>query len=743
MPFTDASIYFVIAILGMAYPISLQVITNLDGKYSSANIMNLFQTEIEGKLFNWSLYASLGCSLFHMLYKALDQQPCPKDTTCYYFYDYLLLTAMIIMVVSFIFYTRKILMYYNPYRFAKYLQTKKEDEDFTVFKCLADVFYLSIRIKDDTLAYTIHREYYKTFQAMRKTAGENEVNYPNVYYLMVYKALQEVMEVNSKKMHNIGLGIASGRYFIGEHNYTHISSMSYTWLWNNLKLIAEMKNDDLVMEFWQNSNQFVGSALPHLPLKTDRNEPFDILNQSQVDQRAKEKDKFYEFHLALGGMLLYCERYQLLNRIFSHTMSIPYRYELLPDGMTGIFNMFIRFQYTDYSESFFPYRYQFPGENGIHGEGISKNWICRYMALLLLRQYTVPTVYYGQQPIALPALPHEMGEKQVWLESMPFLKICLSQIRDNKELLRVTGLEMVTDAWCAEKNIRNPHQLVDQVTQSLQHAIGQQQVEQPIDPEKVEAFIQKSGAIIHQRITSFLPIFNPNEPQGEVESLRIEGTHEIIRKEAFSAGQGVSYIGFESIAANKLSRNITRAITSSFSAKIAKRYLFRSTDLFKAVDKLQLDPAVDVLLNFGIDLSLLNAKLEIENLTPTNYNNLQIISIPHFDRSLISSSMLIIKKADLPTLHLLDQDAASIQTYQLQPINNELHLYGAIIDLNSQPQFKQLFGRMNQQEVDRSVMVKLAISIDLKWRTGVQLTQLELYSEFYEQGIPNQLSELE
>ena len=53
----DFYIYIVISLLGVAYPLLLQVISRLDEKYSSENIVELFDKELEGKTFKWLLYS--------------------------------------------------------------------------------------------------------------------------------------------------------------------------------------------------------------------------------------------------------------------------------------------------------------------------------------------------------------------------------------------------------------------------------------------------------------------------------------------------------------------------------------------------------------------------------------------------------------------------------------------------------------------------------------------------------------
>ena len=122
-------------------------------------------------------------------------------------------------------------------------------------------------------------------------------------------------------------------------------------------------------------------------------------------------------------MLLYSQRYKLLNRIFRHTMSIPPSYELLPSTMTTVFASFVRFR--DLEHRMLPYPYHSYQTEGIAGESLSQSWICKYISLTFLRQYTVTSYYYGQNPVVLPFLPSSRFEKQQWLDATEYLKSCI------------------------------------------------------------------------------------------------------------------------------------------------------------------------------------------------------------------------------------------------------------------------------------------------------------------------------
>jgi hypothetical protein len=58
---------FIAAILGIAYPILLEVVSRLDEKYSSLVVLDMFGKEKEKRFFSISLIASLGILLLYVL----------------------------------------------------------------------------------------------------------------------------------------------------------------------------------------------------------------------------------------------------------------------------------------------------------------------------------------------------------------------------------------------------------------------------------------------------------------------------------------------------------------------------------------------------------------------------------------------------------------------------------------------------------------------------------------------------
>jgi hypothetical protein len=735
----EVSVYFIIAILGLAYPVSLQVVSRLDEKYRSKNIIALFKSEDYWKLFHLSLYASLLGLLAQLLIKLFWKKETLFEKGLYDFNEFLFIAFSAALVGSFLLYIRKIFIYYTPNELIHYLVRKNDHKDFIYFQAMADILITAIQLQDEALAKTVLNYNYQKFKDWRENHKGDPIIYPNIYYNIVYTTIIEAGTSSSRKMQFVGLDAASGRWFFSQFDYSAISPMTYSWTWHNLKLITEIKNDDYIFEFWKNSHQYSSTGLAPISAKINRDDA-SILNKDEVDLRERERDKFFEFHFALGGMMLYAERYQLLKRIFSHTMSIPPRYELLPITMTTIFNVFIRF--FDDNHMMFPYPYHFPGLDGIYGEGQSKNWICRYLALLLVRQYTLTSYYYGYNPIAMPQLPTSQGDIQTWINNLPVLKAFVKEVQDNRTLMKVTGYETVTDQSCANSGIQTPIQLVERVIELSKQAFQVQAVEQTIAPEKLEAFYTRSSQIIAGRIASYSDINSSIAIDQEFDSLYISGSTVLFNKAAFSNGQGVSYIDYDSFLGSKQAKKITDKLTSMFYSKITASYLLDRDKIFKSIDKLNLNPEEHVILNFGIAIDFINYNLKHSELSSDSYKGISILNVDYANRSLIRSSFLVVKKGDLPKFIYEEIPAATIQENKLNLINPEYQIFGSVIDLNEAPEFRPAFADHPDSVLDRSVILKLTMLMEVRWKKQFKMVEIKLYSSFYQDGIQNDLAEI-
>lgn len=129
MKSVDAYIYIIIGLLGVAYPILLQVVSTLDEKYESEQIVKIFNQEWEGNAFQYSLYSSL---IFVVIW-SLKLPPLIQSNGTLKFLiensaEILIGINTILLVIFFFLYVRKVLMYYTQTNLIAYLIKKHNEE---------------------------------------------------------------------------------------------------------------------------------------------------------------------------------------------------------------------------------------------------------------------------------------------------------------------------------------------------------------------------------------------------------------------------------------------------------------------------------------------------------------------------------------------------------------------------------------------------------------------------------------
>ncbi len=117
---------------------------------------------------------------------------------------------------------------------------------------------------------------------------------------------------------------------------------------------------------------------------------------------------------------------------------------MLPKSIDDIFYWFHRF--VDRSnlriEEIEVY-FRFPD---LDNYGIShkvKYWICAYICLLYIRQFSLHEYYTYQNHTGMPNLKDDKQELNAMLQSIPFFTICLKDVMSNKKFLKTVGLNTI------------------------------------------------------------------------------------------------------------------------------------------------------------------------------------------------------------------------------------------------------------------------------------------------------------
>ena len=742
----EICIPFIVAILGVAYPILFQVISNLGEKYNSVLLVSIFKEEWEYKIFKFLLYITLSFVLLYILAgitKIADVNWLIEQL------EIMIILFTAFLIIAFFLLVRKILIYYNRNDLTVYFINKDKTKDpdsgnQIYFESISELLYWSIKNQNEHIAKTTSDYFYKCFQRFREKKTYSETGYPEQYYTLTYKATLELLRLNDNKLIFLENRIPGGIWLLGEFVKNRIPEKTYSYLWINLRQCVDYKRDDIVLCYWQNASQYFTYSLQSIDeLYSD--DYRNVINKFEIKEREKEQKRFLEFNYALGGLLVYQQRYDCIHRLFRFTQSEPPKYVILPQTMREVFDWFFKFMDT-YSEdmTWIAYRYSFPNTEGIDADGVIRNWIRKYIAILFLRQYTLITYYTFQQHVAVPSLPTTQGEKKFWLNYIDYFKELVLDARSDEELMEGIKFNLygyISDGWCRENEKITPGNLFEETKKALSDSIERSEREQEPSVEKVKQFKDSTNRIVSQLFNSYGNLKNTQEIDENYNSWYTRGTQAPIDKSTFVDNQGVDHINFDTFLAEDYARELNYTISQQFYFKKTKSYLLNKDDLFKAIDCLKIkNPNDYVIVAFGLHIPYFDGVdgLDIEN---KKYKEFEMCEINN-PFPLLNQSLVVMKKTDLPYFNYLEINPEIREKYELDEINSQIKLYASVIDLNQKEDLWNELPQRKEVNLRTQVLLRIELSTEFRWKEDIELVQIKLFSIYEEKGIPNKLKDI-
>lgn len=750
-----------IAILGIAYPIIVDKISNIGEKYKSQYIPVLFNDEFpqrslaitirkkEFKLtyFKLALYLTIFSFLF-LIFKI----PPPFDWDNWFINNSAKLIVFGLsatLTIFFFIWLDKVFLYNgkstsiltNLRKRYDRIKDNSEKKQYHL-KAINELTFYAIEKQDEHLQQTLLEFYYKVFSAIRRNHQKSSpLVYPIDLYFLVNKLNIEVVNTDNKKLKVIEHRAVSGTWLLGEDfEGIPISEETYDWLWRNLYFICDEPR--LVKMFWANSSQYFDYQLQPIYPSYDI-EKHETSNKDEIERRKDEigrlkdeRNQFLELHYALGGLILYREKYNLLKYFFEYSQSQPPKYVLLPETMTEIFYWFENFR-NEFKNRAIPIdvKYYFPELDNLGNRKQVNYWICSYISILFIRQYSLQQYYTYQDFTGLPNLPHDILELTNWLDSISFFEKCLNDLLLNKKLISDLGYSKVV-----EDNENNFTQFIEKLKDDIKAEIGQQKLEAKLDNLKIKQFYEKSKEIITSAFSEYDSLFVKKDKFFESSELKlsVNGAKTLMSKSAFTEGD-ISHLNYDSVFASSIRANkIMRLIPNSFLIARTKRYLFNSNNILTAIDKIigDLDEVLIVGFNIGYALKKI--------LNGSKFKN--IIKYYPSTEYQYQDTLYVLNKKDLPTIEHKEIRKEEIKELQLKPINEDLSVYASVIDINLEEN-KEIRNRWNLENEPDNLDLKVQLTISflsiISWRNERDIIQVNITSEFKEQGIQNDINDID
>ena len=743
----EICIPFIVAILGVAYPILFQVISNLGEKYDSVLLVSIFKKEREYEVFKRLLYISLGVVLIYILAgitQIINLNWLIEQS------EILIIIFTTCLIISFFLLVHKILIYYNRNDLTSYFIDKDRNIDpdsgnYAFFESISEMLYWSIKNQNEHIAKTTSDYFYGCFQKFREKKTYTETGYPEQYYIVTYKATLELLRLEDNRLIFLESRIPGGIWLLGEFAKNKISKKTFSYLWINLRQCSDYKRDDIILYYWQNASQYFTYSLRTIDEIYSKNYK-DVLNKQEIKDREEERNQFLEFNYALGGLLTYRQRYDCIHRLFRFTQSEPPKYVLLPQTMREVFDWFFKFM-DSYSDkmTWISHKYNFPNTEGIDADGVVRKWIRKYIAILFLRQYTLITYYTYQQHVSVPSLPNSQGEKKFWLDYIDYFKELVLNTRSNKELMEGLKFNLygcISDEWCETNEKMTPETLFEKTKEELEESIERTNREQEPSTDKINQFKESTNRIVSQLYDKYENLKNSQAILEDYHSWYTRGIQAPIDKGAFVEDQGVAHINFDSFLAEDYVRELNYTFSQQFYFKKTRNYLLDKEELFKGIDSLKIEEANNyVIIAFGLHIPYFEGVdgLDIAN---NKYKGIEICEL-RGSFSLLNQSLVILNKMDLPYFNYMEVNPEKREKYDLEEINSNIKLYASVIDLNKRRDLCQEVLKIKEIDPRTQLLLRIELSTEFRWKNDVDIVQVELFSIYEEKGIPNKLKDIQ
>ena len=734
----DYILPMIIAIFALALPLLTQTIARIDDKYQSTLLIEVFKNDRRYKRFLWILISALISSLLWILQIPRIGDWGSLNVLIDNSASILASVSCVCLVSSMFCLIELIYIYYIPKKLfdrlsKQYKQSKNNAELY--FSAISKLMYYAIKNNDKVLSLEILYFYQGEFYKYKKDKESKTVEYPQVYYNFIYEA-NESLFMSPKQTTYFEESDLIGLLLSEVKNVT-ISNRTYLAIWTGLKQALFYDRDGFILAYWRKAHQYIEFSLPRIDKIYDYENFPKVNNQNEYDQREMERERFLEFHYAMGALLMFRKKYKLIAQITAWTNSIPPKYVLVPETMIEVINryMAVDTEALYINPIYYEMRYPFPDVTGVNADGIIMGWMKRYLAVLFLRQYTLHECYTYSNTLEMPLPPKTPKEQKHWNEQLDSLIHFVKEHLANVELMQDLGLQnILSKEWLEKNNKPEPLALIESLKKDIEDKTEETSRTQKIDETKRQRLFNSTKQILTNTFNSYMPMFTQNEIMEKCKSLFVAGTYMPMEKAAFCSNQGISHVNYDTVTAEHVSRSIRQTAQNIFLLSERHKYKLNEDDLFASIKQLNLDAETFVIIVFGLNLSYFKDREGLkEQGKKWSYNGIPIIYIDDRSNELFSHSIIIIKKEDLPCVvhHEFDKDRT--KEYQLTEIDNTHHIYASVIDLNEYDEIrKKVEQETNLTDLEKKVLVCIGLNTEFRIKNSTKCIHLGIYGMFNE-----------
>lgn len=428
-----------------------------------------------------------------------------------------------------------------------------------------------------------------------------------------------------------------------------ITEQVYDYVWSLLNNMIDNRSDYWVVEYWSYACQY-----------------YTLTKQYSNKDTEEQKNRFREFHLMVGVLMVYMQRYDLLHHVFTFTSSLPAKYPLVPSTFHYIYRCYK--ELSKKNERMYLLKYHMKGmEDGAREESRIEGLLLDYIALLLIRLNTVNdyNITYSN-PLDPPLLGDTVEETERNNSIAEVLK---------KRIIKWSGKEQaMQDMGLKAEDVKEASDLVEKYQNDcLRHR------DSLLNNRDISEI--KRNELKSDMISSLLPL-GLSLPEIKGEDVKGFDTIDLCAEQSNELDDRLILSGREPIS-NNLGEALIGALYTEMRYNYCYQFLLHSSpnsfaipyrDITKAMEKLRLDNNFTILA-MGVSPHFYD---EVEGFSRDSEGVLSYKGgINVIEIASNENSFIIMKSCEMPRISLRELTAEENQE-NLEEIDNEHHLYSNI-----------------------------------------------------------------
>lgn len=729
----------VAAILGIALPMLVGIIQRIDDKYQSTRLIRLFVNERWTTCFLVALITSI-VLLFYSLFAPANNNDFGRLNP---FIDYSLLFLLclvcIYLIVCLFMVCRLIYVYHDPIK----LQERLLHSTISMEKRNAWLEFFVAMLKKNN-ADVLRRGYQAFYEwgiDMQKGKTNQMVEYSFDFYDGIITINETLCEQNKK-----AITIANGSDFItillDKMQGTIIAPKTFSVIWICLNQQLFYNRQEWVMNYWITAHQYYLFNLPKY-YENQKEMNLDgssfLITQEQVQLRDLERKEFFDFHIALGGLLLYRKEYDLLKQIIYYSNSQPPQYVLIPGRFAEIYLLYMDLLSCSPINN---YESKYPFLNlqaGIRNENIIKGWILKYLILLMLRLYTVVETYSTYNSFGLPGIPQKLMGKKGWLNNIPIIKQNLKDESIDEWSVHILPFEK-SEIKSKREELMS---LVNEIESELNESMKYQIEEQPLSEDEILSFHEIVTSIVDRNMSQLGELFPATIDKNYNDYETAGRLSEVEPSEIFSDEKTMSYVNFKESLSYRLIDGVRYNFLRTFLLqKRLKKYRVFAENIEEAFQRLGYDKKKHIILGFHVNwLSIFKEGCcKVNDFLYKTSDGIELYNIQGDNSLDFINNIVIVDKQNLPGIYFLEPEQSSIDKYGLKCSDQKYKIYLSEIKLNTRSDLLTEVrnrGTHTEEELRKSVLICGELNIHTRWKKNVPIVLIKVLYQYRDNGNDN------